>query len=546
MRHHKGLTSLLLLAGLAAAPALAEGTPQTPASRGSVLNLNSASGQGGPFAHRGGALPPVISALQAEGIKFVSIGEEDGMRAYLGEAANGRFQAFYPTPDGEHVVVGLMFEPGGANVTSRQVGRMLRRFNSAATSVPGIDAGAIQAIPEDPKAPQDPGKPFIDWMREQGMKATPFLDRDGGLDGYLVETKGVDGAPGKMQPFYVFPDKRRAVAGVLIRRGGVFVTGLQIHALQQRYMSDEAAKSQDKFSTVVPGSANPPAPPEMLGEGAATAAPAPVGTVSPTAKAEPASQPPAQAPAAAEPAKADPAKSSGIEPVTAPVQATEATKTASEPALPEPGTEAAVRPVMAAQAPAPADASPLKPVMPEGPISPKPPEAAAPYLVDATDRAQFLEAVKQTVWFAVGMKGAPAIYMVADPQCPFCHETWRRVKQRVFDGKMQVRVILIAGLKGSDPYVRSILARGEPTGAGASTAWLQGEGSINNVPIQPPPADGTPANEMAKRFVSYNAAFAQRFQVSRTPFMFYTTPEGKLYASVGIPDDLDGFLAAVR
>ncbi len=537
MRHPKALGGLLALAALASSNALAQApagqAPAGPSERASVIG--SLGGQG-PFASRGGSLPPVISSLQADGVKVVSLGEEEGVRSYLAEAANGRFQTLYVAPDGEHVVAGLMFAPGGRNVTSRQIASMMRRFTAAAQAAPGLDANGLKEIPpEEPEADGD-ARPFTEWLASSGAKLTPFLDRDGNLDGYLAESKASEGNPSRMQPFYVFPGNKRGVAGVLIRRGNVFVTGLQVHALQQRFAQDEAAAKQAKNSEVLPGSANPPAAPRMLSPSGADApkdAPSPGAATSETRQEKPRADAPAEPSAETMLAAVSPA----AEPPP---------KAVEEPLAGVPAPAEVPRPTAAPaaqQAPSPV---PIKPIFAQGPISTKPAESAAQYLVKAPDQEDFLAAARSTVFFTVGRKNVPAVWMVADPQCPFCHETWRQLKPLVFDGKLQVRVILIAGLRGSDPHVRSILARGTPLGSEASHAWLTGEGSINNVAIAPPPSDGTPANEEAKRFVALNDAFAQRFQISRTPFMFYTAAEKDMYASVGVPESLDGFLAALR
>lgn len=479
----------LTLKTFVALVALSTGTvAQTAAERGSVISPQQGAGsESGPFVNRGGNLAPVVRALQADGIKFTVLGEDGGAKGYLGEAANGRYQAFYVTPDGEHVVTGLLFRSGGANVTSIQVGRMLRRFNEAAKGSPGLDIQGLKEVPEDgPVAPAS-DVPFADWLRASGMKLTPFLEKEGGVEGFMVETPSVNGGPGKIQPFYIMPDGKHAVVGVLVRRGGVFVTGLQIHNLQQKFLADNDVKAQ--------GNATP---------------------IAPTSLAKPEAPKP-------------PASAIDGSPLVSPPKPADDVSEARPPAPP--------RPVEGVPAPTVSSA----------PISTKPASAAAPYHAPISDRAAFAEAVKSTVFFTAGMAGKPAVYMVADPQCPFCHEAWRRLRPLVFDQKIQVRVILVAGLKGSDPLARSILARKSVTlGDRASEAWLRGEGSIPGVQIAPGPLPGTREFEETGKFLQANAEFAERFKISRTPFLFYNGADGDLFASVGLPDDFDAFLAALK
>lgn len=483
------LTTLLALATVAG-PAAAQQQAPTAVDRGSVIVPQGPLEEKGPFSNRGGNLAPVMRALIADGIKFTTLGDEGGIKGYLGEAANGRYQSFYVMPDGEHVVTGLMFRSGGANVTSMQVSQMLRRFNDVAKGEKSIDVEGLKDVPADGPVPPTSDVPFVDWLKAAGMKLTPFLEKEGGVEGYMVETPGKDGRPGKIQPFYIMPDGKHAVVGVLVRRGGVFVTGLQIHNLQQKFLADNDVKDQNGATVVAP-----------------------------TAMAKPdAPRPPASA--------------IDGKPLVAP--ATPAAEVA-EAAIPQPPAP-----------PKPIEGVPA-PTVSNTPISTKPASAAQPYHAPITDQKAFSEAVKSTVFFTVGMAGKPAIYMIADPQCPFCHEAWRKLRPLVFEHKIQVRVILIAGLRGSDPLARSILSRKSVTlGDRAAEAWLRGEGSIPGVQIAPGPQPGTQEFDETGRFLQVNGAFAERFKITRTPFLFYNAPEGDMYASVGLPEDFDAFLAALK
>jgi len=174
---------------LACSAAVAQPTPTEPSKTigpvisggSSAIALPNPGGEASnPLAGRGGELPAVIRYVISEGVKITSLGEVAGLRTYLGEAANGRFNAFYVAPDGEHLIAGLMFQSGGHNVTNDQIAAMLKRFGDAAKQMPGIDAGLLPSVPEsDPKA--DPKGEFIDWMKSLGMNGwrCPGLSRRG-------------------------------------------------------------------------------------------------------------------------------------------------------------------------------------------------------------------------------------------------------------------------------------------------------------------------------------------------------------------------------
>lgn len=74
--------------------------------------------------------PPVLTWLEAQGVTLTALGEEGGLHAYLGEAPGGQMQVFYVTPDGRHIVAGLMFREGGTNITAAQLAAMRERFDA--------------------------------------------------------------------------------------------------------------------------------------------------------------------------------------------------------------------------------------------------------------------------------------------------------------------------------------------------------------------------------------------------------------------------------
>ncbi len=484
------------------------------------------------FAGRGGDVPAVIRYLQGDDVKVTSLGDEGGAKAYLGEARNGRYQVFYVSPDGEHMAAGLLFRSGGIDVTNAQVEAMLKRFGEAARGLP--DAATIPTVqPDDAKGRAASDLPMMDWFRSRGLKVTPFGDREGGFLAYLVETRPVPPSlKGRLQAFYVMPDPRYAVAGVLVRRGGVDVTGLQIANTRLREIDEARAKGQPASSPAMPG-VDPPSVPAPT-----PAVKAALDAASQAAAASSAPMPstPGPGPDAASPAGdgVATARPPVVQEPTAPAEEAPATR----PPMPPPASHGAAQPAVTPPSVAAAQPAMPAPVMADIPLSTQPPSASAPYR-SAVPRDAFVEALKTAVWFQVGDAAAPVVYMVVDPQCPFCHATWQRLKPLVFGRKLQVRVVMIAGLKGSDPLARSILSRQSP-----SEAWLTGEGSIHGFPIKEGPMPGTPAYERAGNMLSVNANLIRRFSIDRTPFLAYVADDGTMYSSLGLPDDVDAFLAA--
>ena len=470
-----------------ARPVAASAPPASPAA------VVQSPGSATPdlFSRRGGNVPAAIRDLQQQSIKITSLGRDGGSRAYLGEAPNGRFQVFYAAPDGDYLMIGFLFRSGGANVTSGQVERMMKRFGEAAKSAPALDSSKLPEISSDSTPSAEVDVPIVDWFRSRGMTVTQFGKKEGGVDAYFVETPKKDGAQGVMQTFYVLPDNHYAVAGFLTKRGGTNVTGMQIADMKFAAQAKAAEDAAPKSSSVAPGMAPPSVPPALASADDAKPAPAIVPSV-PTEVATPA------------------------------------------PTIAAPDVQ-----------PAPVAAAPVAAPIPTFEISSKPVLASEPYRSRIDSRA-FVEALKTTVWFKVGLDNdngvnLPVLYMVDDPQCPYCQATWQKLKPLVFGRKLQVRVIMIAGLKGSDPLARSILSRANP-----SQAWLDGEGSIRGVPIKEGPLPGSQDYDRAGNFLQVNAAFINRFTIDRTPFLAYVKPDGTMYSSTGLPEDLDAFLAAMK
>lgn len=357
----------------------------------SFLNepLNPAAARN-PIAARAAEMAPVLSWLQTQGVKLTFIGEEGGLKAYLGESANGKQQVFYVTPDGDHVVAGLLFKRDGMNVTGVQIGEMQQRFREAQQRY------------------------------EEALKSS-------------------------------------------------------------REPNDDIKRQVREGSEVIPSS-----PDKAPGSGTAD-----------TKSSE----------------KLEPAKDQKVEP-------------APKPAASERSSDAApVLPALAAKAaPAPSAVPAMGPAR----------------YVSGLDKTEFQAAVEDAAWFRVGDEKAPTLYMVADPNCRFCHKTWDDLKPLVLGGKLQLRVIMIAGLPGSDQAARAILGSDLP-----GQEWLAGRGSVDGVQTGPAPEPNSEKWNLTTRVLQGNAEFIKRFSIQQTPFLGFVGKDGKLYSSTGTPSDLALFLSSL-
>jgi len=329
-----------------------------------------------PLAARESQLPAVLGWLQTQGVKLTFLGEEGGLRGYLGESANGKMQTFYVTPDGNHVVAGILFKSGGTNITGVQIGEMRSRFDSASKEISEATVGSPPKVESPVAAPATPAAP---------AEATP-------------ETPGAP-APGPKEAAPAAEAKQPA----------------------------EAPKAGDKAA----GIAVPP------------------------------------------------------------------------PSGPVPGAE--------------------------GNRSEK--------WISKIDRTEFLSAVEKAPFFEVGAVSAKTVlWMVADPQCPFCHKTWDHIRNHVYGKKLRVRIIMIAGLPGSEPKAREFLSKPVP-----ARLWLDSDAGRA---LELKTDQSSPEWAAAGQYLQQNMDLAKRFGVDRTPFLAYVGADGGFYSALGLPTDIDGFLAA--
>lgn len=329
---------------------------------------------------------------------------------------------------------------------------------------------------ENPLASREAAMPnVLSWLQTQGVKLT-FLGDEGGLRGYLGES-----ANGKMQTFYVTPDGNHVVAGILFKAGGTNVTGVQIGEMRSRF---ENASKGIVDATVGDGGASKPA----AGAGSSMI-------------------------------ERDKTKDSKP-------SATEAVK-------PEPKTnvKSEAKPEGASE-----KVSEISVPPPSGPIAGEMGNRSDLW-ISKINRADFLSTVEKAPFFEVGAVSArPVLWMVADPQCPHCHKAWDRLGKLVYAKKLRVRVVLIAGLRGSEPKAREILARPVP-----ARAWLDSNAGTN---IEMITDKNSQEWQTAGIYLSKNMDVAKHFGIDRTPFLAYVGQDGSFYSALGLPTDLDAFLAA--
>jgi hypothetical protein len=71
------------------------------------------------------------------------------------------------------------------------------------------------------------------------------------------------------------------------------------------------------------------------------------------------------------------------------------------------------------------------------------PASEATIDVASDDKTRFLDDLRRGgFWFSIGQPDAPAIYMIADPACPYCARAIQSLQDAVTGGRLQLRILL--------------------------------------------------------------------------------------------------------
>jgi protein-disulfide isomerase len=349
---------------------------------------------------------------------------------------------------------------------------------------PAADAGGVAADPFAGRADQVP--PALRILKSNGVKAT-YLGDEGGLKGYLLQSPN-----SQMQVVYLTPDGNGMVVGPQQRVGtdGKLqnVTMIQFAAMRARYQAtlrevEESRRAADEAR-----------------------------------------------------AKADRA--------AAELAATQQTVGAAEQQLATPQTGTAPSPTPLPAAAAAPHASLSLPATDSLAAAGQP---DARFLSKTISAPRFVHDAEASAYFQVGDPTKPTLYLVADPQCIHCHKAWARLKALVEQRVINVKVILIGALEGSDAMAADLLLSPDP-----GRAWLDGQGAedghvpeIPAVLANPTSPEALSKLRKARGFLDVNLAFFRRQGGTGTPWMGYVSG-GKVYQMQGdLDSDVDAFTAGL-
>lgn len=431
-------------------------------------------------------IPAVLLWMQQTGVKLTYLGNTGGVRGYLAESATGNMQTVYVTPNGLNAVIGLLYgvnySEAGSNITGRQLDDMRKRYDAVANAVASVDlndnATVEQALRELPLQKPEFNLPEVPAVDEKADILNKLRE-----DGYELTVLGQEGGlngyfakkSGVGQSIYVTPDAKHMIVGLMIERGGRNVSGIQIGEMRARF------ESMDQKSTPSAGDAN---------------------AADDVSQAAPSSAP------------------SGEKVVAVPDAPPETPETPDNSALPVP-------------------TAPVNLPVATGPAAGNEGNPSTVYLSNI-DEKTFVDAVDKASWFDVGSATAPnLLYMVADPGCPYCHQTWDYIRPFIASNQLRVRVIMISFLEGSDPKAKEIMASPKPgirymeTDAGARMGVAKIDPNSDHY------------KSMAGHLLN-NRKFTEKFGIDGTPFLAYQDKDGQFYISKGLPANLDSFFHALN
>lgn len=130
-----------------------------------------------------------------------------------------------------------------------------------------------------------------------------------------------------------------------------------------------------------------------------------------------------------------------------------------------------------------------------------------------------------------GRKGAPQLYVFADPNCIFCHRLWEETRDWVRDGKIRIHWVMVGFLKPSSQG-RAAAMLAAKDGVKALTEdethfdTKNEEGGLK-------PLKSIPAN--LKKALAHHSDLMAQLQFNGTPSLVYRDQNGKWRGETGVP-----------
>lgn len=154
-----------------------------------------------------------------------------------------------------------------------------------------------------------------------------------------------------------------------------------------------------------------------------------------------------------------------------------------------------------------------------------------------TASEMFQQATDFSVWFSAGTPkpGAPAIYFIADPTCPYCAKAVDILAQKVKAGDIDLRVILAPIRSQQAVYEAASVLQSQNPGADFLSHELSKTTSNPSTLKVLAPAE---INPDIVRGLQRNVEWIRANGVQGVPFWIYTTAEGGKVEFGEVKDDM--------
>ena len=139
---------------------------------------------------------------------------------------------------------------------------------------------------------------------------------------------------------------------------------------------------------------------------------------------------------------------------------------------------------------------------------------------------------KDAFWFSVGKRGAPTVYAIIDPECPFCAKAMTNLKDEVELGNLQLRVVPVHALgERSAGLIAAMLTDKEPPVAFWRHEIQKGTFGASDLA----PADFMSLRPELRAAIESNLALISRLKIEGVPFFAFETGNGPA-VHFGVPE----------
>ncbi len=147
---------------------------------------------------------------------------------------------------------------------------------------------------------------------------------------------------------------------------------------------------------------------------------------------------------------------------------------------------------------------------------------------------RLLADVDDATWIAEGT-GRKVLYVIIDPNCPYCHKLWERLRGPVARGELQVRWIIVGYLTATSPGKAAAILQAEDP-VEALRVNEEDFGFRDEDPgggIEPLPEGEI--REQTRLVLAANLSLMQQHNLFGVPLAFFRAADGRGFMFEGAP-----------